>query len=304
VYVIVANHGLVRNAAVEADLPAVPSLIARWNCAVGSYAEEYEYADLHESYLHQQTILDVAYAVVPYLAPRLSELDADRRLEVLDDIALVEKVRLRPPHEIEAAAEGIERTIGDRDLRDRFIQSTRERNPPLPEDLAPAYLAALEVAKAIAGHDWGLERSNQPGPPRFRRHIRHLRAAGWTNEDLAFGVEVLTRDTDGSQLVYRGHEGSLEGLRGAEDAPSGWHDRTGLHGEGAEQRLVLLALYAVAWLAAGARSRARRSDPEKAPLSAAVNGIAVWFGSYLHSADSIRVRLMVAVPPPWVVRFR
>jgi hypothetical protein len=63
------------NAAVDTELAAVPKLLERWHRAVGTYAEEYEYDPLFESYLHQLTILDVAYAVVPHLVTRLSELD-------------------------------------------------------------------------------------------------------------------------------------------------------------------------------------------------------------------------------------
>jgi hypothetical protein len=260
------------NAGVDADLPSVPSLIARWNRAVGSYAEEYEYEDLFESYLHQSTILDVAYAVVPHLAARLSELDPDRRLYVIDDLAVVEKVRLRPPREVELAVEEIERTMDDGELRDLLIKSTRDRNPPLPDDLAPAYVAAVFHAKAVAGGEWGLTRSEQPGPPHFRRHVHYLRSSGWMIDDITFGVETLLRESQQGQLVYLGSQPSLDGLRSLPVAPPGWFERTGLCRDDAPLRLAFRALYSLAWLAAGARTRATLEpfDAERDPHELAV----------------------------------
>ncbi len=260
------------NAGVDADLPSVPSLIARWDRAVGSYAEEYEYQDLLESYLHQLTILDVAYAVVPHLAARVSELDPDRRLDVLDDLAVVEKVRLRPPREVERVVQELRRTIDDGELRDLFIKNTRDRNPPLPEDLAPAYLAAIERAKALAGGDWGHARSGEPGPHHFRRHVRHLRSSGWRDDDITFGVEALIREAEGGQLVYLGPSLSVDGLRSLPAAPPGWFERTGVRRDDALQSLGCRALYALAWLAAGARARATLGsfDAERDPDELAV----------------------------------
>jgi len=152
------------NAGEDRGLPSVPSLIARWNRTVGSYAEEYAYQDLFESYLHQRTVLDVAYAVVPHLAVRLSELDPDRRLSVLDDLALVDERRLTTPEELEAIVQSLARTIESAELRDMVIRNTRNRHPPLPDDLAPAYLAAIEHAQSLAGFDWRRARSEEPGP--------------------------------------------------------------------------------------------------------------------------------------------
>lgn len=237
------------NAGVDGDLPAVPTLLRRWNHAVGSYAEEYEYQDLFESYLHQRTILDVAYAVVPHLAARLSELDPDRRVSVLDDLALVEETRLVPPHEVDASAREIERTV-DSELLDIFLQSLRDRHPPLPDDLAPAYLAAIEQAKDLAGADWGRELSERPGPQHYRRHVRHLRASGWKDADIAFGFEVLTRKVDGHALVWCGHAEALAGLRAVTGAPPGWFERTHLRSDDDEHHLGFLALNSLAWLSA------------------------------------------------------
>ncbi len=243
-------HAHFGNASVDADLPSVPSLIARWNRAVGSYAEEYAYQDLLESYLHQRTILDVAYAVVPHVAARLPELDRDRRLSVLDDLSLVDKTRLTPSHEVEAIVRELERNLPP-ELCDIFIQNTRDRYPPLADDLAPEYLAAIEHAKSLAGADWGLARSEDPGPQHSRRHLRHLRASGWTEDDMTFGIGALTRELAEGALVYRDPDSALEGLRSLTDAPPGWFERTGLRGDDEMHRLAFLALRSLGWLAAG-----------------------------------------------------
>jgi hypothetical protein len=243
------------NAGVDAELPAVPSLIARWNRAVGSYAEEYEYQDLHESYLHQLTILDVAYAVVPHLAARLSDLDPDRRLEVLDDLATVDAVRLKPLAEVEALVRDLDQKqpMGP-ELHDAFIQSIRERNPRLPDDLAPAYLSAIEYARSLAGPAWGAHRSNEPGVHCIRRHVRYLRASGWSDDDISFGIEALTREVDGHSLVCMGRDEAREGLRSLKDAPPGWFARTGMGGGEEAHRLGFLALNSLGWCALSPRT--------------------------------------------------
>ena len=78
------------NAGTDGGLPAVPTLLARWHRYAGTYAEEDAYGDLFESYLHQRTIQDVAYAVVPHLVSRLEEVDADTSVlrEIVDGLAV------------------------------------------------------------------------------------------------------------------------------------------------------------------------------------------------------------------------
>jgi hypothetical protein len=130
------------------DLPAVPNLLVRWGDAIGRYAEEYAYHPLRESFLHQGTILDVAYAVVPHLAARLGDLPPDRRLDVLADIADVEAVRRVPRAEVERRVAALQ-TMSE-GLRGLFTQTTRDRHPELPDDLAGAWFEALAVAQASA----------------------------------------------------------------------------------------------------------------------------------------------------------
>lgn len=278
------------NAGEDADLPAVPKLLVRWRGAIGRYSEEYEYAPLHESFLHQGTILDVAYAVVPHLAARLGDLPPDRRLDVLADIADVEAVRRVPRAEVERRVAAMQ-TMSE-GLRDLFMQTTRDRHPELPDDLAGAWFEALALAQASAAallrevsdeSDFRLllealcELHGQPklagvfrnldepetlvsiakqcesvgkAPPRnWRRHVAHLRELGWTDDDVAFGVAILTRENeDGVALIYGEPVRSVEALRGLSDsdAPPGWASRTRL-GE-AHGALAVSALRAIAWV--------------------------------------------------------
>lgn len=236
------------NAGGDGDLPAVPSLIARWHDAVGSYDEEYAYEPLRESFLHQGTILDVAYAVVPHIVARAAAVDPDRRVEVLDDVATVEAVRHTPRSQVEALVRELERTVGP-GLQALLIQNTRDRHPLLPEDLAAPYLAAVTEAKRLAGADWGTHRSEAAGAHHTRRHVRHLRSVGWTEEDIQFGVQALLRESAEGALIDEGVQRAREGLRNVDDAPDGWFLRTGLHAETDADSLAVRALFAVAWLA-------------------------------------------------------
>ncbi len=240
------------NAGQDGDLQSVPTLIARWNAAVGTYAEEYEYSDLRESYVHQQTILDIAYAVLPHIAARLDDLDPDRRVEVLEDLAVVETVRLMSPEQIEAHVAAVENAFSD-ELREMMIQNTRDRLAPLPPDLAPAYLAAIERIDA-AGMEWREiaddDEDEPPHPRLYRRHVRFLRGAGWTDADIAFGFEAL-RDTepDGAiELVYKNPDTARSVLCSLRGAPRGWLQRTRLGSPDGD--LGFRALHTLAYWAA------------------------------------------------------
>ena len=233
------------NAAKDGDeVAAVTKLLRRWERSIGTYAEEYEHDPLRESYLHQGTILDVAYAVVPHLVVQLPRLDPDRRAEVLDDLALVDAIRLTPRSKVEKVIKKLA-SMPD-SLRDHFIQTTRDRHPPLADDLAQAYLPAIARAQKLAGKAWNKQRSEPMGPHRWRRHVRFLRECGLSDADIAFGVKVLTQEDGGGALVYQGPDDAKEGLLAAPDAPPGWVKRTGLRT--ARGRLVLNALNALAWI--------------------------------------------------------
>jgi hypothetical protein len=249
------------NAGTDGALPAVPTLIERWHRAVGTYAEEHDYRDLFESYLHQQTILDIAYAVVPHLASRLEELDPDRRREVLDDLAVVEAVRITPRDQVEEIVARMRETLAE-SLRELFIRNTRDRYPVLPPDLSPAYLSAIEKAKRIAGDDWGKARSEEPGAHHFRRHIRYLRQVGLSDDDIVYGIEALTRDDEhGGKLMYEDAAPALEAMRRSTDAPAAWFERTQLQTDSQQGRLVFLAFYNLAWLSHDRDARTILDEP-------------------------------------------
>ncbi|HTJ41578.1 MAG TPA: hypothetical protein VL463_05755 [Kofleriaceae bacterium] len=195
------------NAGQDGDLPSVPTSIRRWYAAVGTYAEEYEYADLLESYLHQRTLLDVAYAVVPHVVSRLRALDPDRAIEVVEDVAVVERVRMMSPDEREAQVAQLRDAFPER-LRDLMVERTREGLAPLPADLAPAYLAAIDEVDAFAGPGWRARRppSETPEPRHWRRHVRYLRETGWSDDDIRSGMRALRTVARGEMIapVYRG----------------------------------------------------------------------------------------------------
>lgn len=235
------------NGATDGDLPAVPTLIAEWQTALGTYAEEYAYVPLRESYLHQQTILSIAYAVVPHLVTHLAALDDDRRAILLDDIACVEHARLTPPEQVDAMISDLEHNT-PLELRAQLIKNTRDRHPLLPDDLAEAYLAAIEAAKLLAGDQWGDASAALPSDYQTRRHTRHLLACGWQQADINFAVQALVRETDDGPLMLGGSQAALDGLRRLATVPLGFWERTNLKHDDAPTQLASAALFALAWL--------------------------------------------------------
>jgi hypothetical protein len=223
------------NAGADGILPAVPTLLRAWHDAVGSYGEEFAYVDLRESYLHQGTILSVAYAVVPHLASRLHELDPDRALAVADDVALVEEARLVPREDVEAAAAELE---AKGSLLHRFLAANvRDRHPLLPDDLAATYLLAVETTRASAGGLWGQRAAAEPGDHQVRRHVRFLRAHGWSDADLVEAVRRQRPPGAHQAPVFRGPQASLDALAGMPAAEGLTVDD-----------LPFRALFALAWL--------------------------------------------------------
>lgn len=130
------------------------TLIKRWNDSVGTYAEEYEYELLNESFLHQETILDVAYAVVPHLVAQLSRLDPDRCAEVFDDIALVDdEVRTTPRREVERRV--AQMATMPEGLRALFMQNTRDRHPRASRRPCACVLGSHRPRKTAGGRSVG-----------------------------------------------------------------------------------------------------------------------------------------------------
>jgi hypothetical protein len=76
--------------------------------------------ELRDYFLHQFSITDAAYAVLPHAAAALRRVPADRQLDYLLDLSFVEAARLKP------------------------------YAPALPADLADAYLAGVRTAQVVA----------------------------------------------------------------------------------------------------------------------------------------------------------
>lgn len=191
------------NAGLDGDMPAVPKLLKTWHDAIGTYQEE------RECYLHQNTIQDVAYAVVPHLAARLSDLHTDRRQSVLDDLAIVAEVQDTPRSKVQHAANQIHETT-EEPLRTLFIQSLWDRYPELPADLAPAYHAAIETAKELAGKTWGKNVSDKAGRHQYQRHLRFLRDCGVSDAEIVQALEALVQEPFAP--VYQGRGDQVQAL--------------------------------------------------------------------------------------------
>lgn len=215
------------------DDPTVPSLIARWRDVAGRYGEEFAYAPIREAYLHQGTLAEIAYAVVPHLVARIDELHPDRQQDLLDDLADVESVRRMTPADVETSlARAAKKLKGlGPEMSTMMLASLRARLAPLPADLSPSYLAAMKKLEQLAGRGWRKrKRNDRVTHPRFwRRHVEYLRAAGWTNDDIAFGMRALRGEVPGVRDYDPFTPGdALAMLRTIKKklAPAGWFERT------------------------------------------------------------------------------
>ncbi len=73
----------------------VPNVLEKWWCSIGTDQEELLYArDLFDLFLHQNTITDVAYAIVPWLVAASTTAKSPCAAQYLLDVAAVEWNRL------------------------------------------------------------------------------------------------------------------------------------------------------------------------------------------------------------------
>jgi hypothetical protein len=73
----------------------LPGVIRAWLAAVGTEDEETIYCrDLGEIFLHQGTIVDAAYAVVPWLVRVIEGGKSPHRAWYLDDVIAIERYRI------------------------------------------------------------------------------------------------------------------------------------------------------------------------------------------------------------------
>lgn len=106
----------------------LPQAIEVWLESIGSDSELDAYHDdLHERFLHQDTICAASIAVVPWLVHACTRLDTDHRALYCAHVALVEANRL---------AYG--------------VGSTEPGGDELLESLMPDYRAAIERARVMA----------------------------------------------------------------------------------------------------------------------------------------------------------
>ena len=137
----------------------VPVVLAEWVDAVGfDEATTIYQRDLFNLFLHQGTITNVAYAVVPWLVAHCTRAeDATDRACYVCDVALVEFNRLT--HGIYYVREG-----GDRE----------------PEWLMTDYRQAVEAARPMAE-----DLLDEPLDESLRQNLWELTPALWGNAELA-----------------------------------------------------------------------------------------------------------------------
>jgi hypothetical protein len=74
----------------------LPKVLKQWLASIGSEEEATIYGrDLFDLFLHQATITNAAFAVVPYLVDVCKKGNTKHRAEYLTDVALVEANRLK-----------------------------------------------------------------------------------------------------------------------------------------------------------------------------------------------------------------
>jgi hypothetical protein len=74
----------------------VPQVLREWLASVGTAQEDTIYGrDLFDLFLHQATITNAAFAVVPWLVDICNKRETPYRVEYLTDVALVEANRLQ-----------------------------------------------------------------------------------------------------------------------------------------------------------------------------------------------------------------
>ena len=72
----------------------VPRAIAEWLLSIGFDQEEVVYArDLQQLFLHQATISDVAFAVVPWLVEAATNRCSSLAIQYISDVAMIEMNR-------------------------------------------------------------------------------------------------------------------------------------------------------------------------------------------------------------------
>lgn len=139
----------------------VPGMLADWWQAIGTDYEELLYTrDLFDLFLHQGTITNLAFAIVPWLVAAATTEGSRQPVRYLTDVALVEWRRLH---------------------NGPYAPPGRPGEPP-PDWLADDYRAAIEVAGPLA-------EDLLDGPI-----SEHERKELWTLMPALFGNDKLATD--------------------------------------------------------------------------------------------------------------
>lgn len=73
----------------------VPMRLAAWRQSIGTLDENAKWTELHDTFLHQYSITDAAYAVVPHVCQELARLESKWRIKYLVELALIDSARQR-----------------------------------------------------------------------------------------------------------------------------------------------------------------------------------------------------------------
>lgn len=100
----------------------VPQRLLAWKHSIGSPDEERSWYNLYEQFLHQMTITDAAYAVVPHIVAELHRIEPRKRFDCcLMELAIIESAR-----------------------------QSRGSSAKLPPTLAQEYYESIKVARQYA----------------------------------------------------------------------------------------------------------------------------------------------------------
>ena len=74
---------------------SLPAVVGEWLASLGIGREEEVYSDLYNRFLHQNSIANAAFAVVPWLVDVCETGGTEYRADYLTDVALVEAHRIK-----------------------------------------------------------------------------------------------------------------------------------------------------------------------------------------------------------------
>jgi len=73
----------------------VPMRLAAWRLSIGTPDENAQWTELCETFLHQYSITDAAFAVVPHVVQELPRIEPKWHIKYLAELALIDSARQR-----------------------------------------------------------------------------------------------------------------------------------------------------------------------------------------------------------------